>query len=278
MINTFELKNINFMAKESQLDFLCNEVLVFKIFGILYCNKGQAEISINSKTHILTEHSLTLLNPNSYVCVNSKTKDFNVFFLCFSDTIIMKSSVQSTHSFIEFIIINNVFSLNEKDSEVVFNFCKILLCINNEDDNDYKENNAINILKCIMNLIYYKFFKKNNTESFSSQFNHSNELLNNFMYEVDLHYKENHNVDFYAKKLCISTKYLSSITRKYMNRSPKDIICEKLFFAAHNLLTSSNMTIQEISDNLGFVSQSYFGLFFKRYSHLSPIQYRIKQQ
>lgn len=278
MINTFELKNINFMAKESQLDFLCNEVLAFKNFGILFCNKGQAEININSKTHILSKNSLTLINPNSYVSINNKTKDFNVFFLCFSDTIIMKSSVQTSHAFIDFTINNNNFTLNGDDSEVIFNFCKILLSINNENNNDYKEDNVINILKCMMNIVYYKFFKIKNPEFIPSQFNHGNELLNKFMYEVDLHYKENHNVDFYAKKLCISTKYLSSITKKYMNRSPKDIICEKLFFAAHNLLTSSNKTIQEISDNLGFVSQSYFGLFFKRYSHISPIQYRTKQQ
>jgi AraC-like DNA-binding protein len=43
---------------------------------------------------------------------------------------------------------------------------------------------------------------------------------------------------------------------------------------AKALLKSTNMTIQQISDELNFPSQSFFGKYFKRVVGVSPKEYR----
>jgi len=45
---------------------------------------------------------------------------------------------------------------------------------------------------------------------------------------------------------------------------------------AKALLKSTNMTIQQISDELHFPSQSFFGKYFKRLAGVSPREYRKK--
>ena len=44
--------------------------------------------------------------------------------------------------------------------------------------------------------------------------------------------------------------------------------------ARQNLLQSTELTIQEISDRLRFTDQSYLGRYFKRHEGISPKEYR----
>jgi AraC-like DNA-binding protein len=43
---------------------------------------------------------------------------------------------------------------------------------------------------------------------------------------------------------------------------------------AKSLLRSTTLSVQEISDRLGFQNQSHFGTFFKRHTDLSPKAFR----
>ncbi|WP_196048231.1 helix-turn-helix domain-containing protein, partial [Parabacteroides distasonis] len=45
---------------------------------------------------------------------------------------------------------------------------------------------------------------------------------------------------------------------------------------AKALLSSSTLSIQEISDRLNFTNQSFFGKYFKQHVGISPTEYRKK--
>lgn len=55
-----------------------------------------------------------------------------------------------------------------------------------------------------------------------------------------------------------------------MGSSPNSYIDEALVRQAKSLLSSTSLSIQQISDRLGFRNQSHFGTFFKRRTSLSP--------
>ena len=65
------------------------------------------------------------------------------------------------------------------------------------------------------------------------------------------------------------------MVRSFSGRTPKDIIDRRLAVEALFLLTKTEKNIQEISNELGFPDQSYFGRFFKRVFGLSPLNYRM---
>jgi AraC family transcriptional activator of pobA len=99
-------------------------------------------------------------------------------------------------------------------------------------------------------------------------------LFLQFENELKAHYKEERNVAFYADKLCITPKYLSSIILEQTGRSALKFINEYTVTEGKALLLSTDMTILQVSEKLKFPSQSVFGKFFKRMTGYSPREYR----
>jgi len=83
-------------------------------------------------------------------------------------------------------------------------------------------------------------------------------------------------VSFYAKKLCISERYLSKLCKAETRQTPKDLINQSLIGEIKNALLTSEMTHQQIADRFGFPDQSAFGQFFKRQEGISPSEFRKK--
>jgi len=100
------------------------------------------------------------------------------------------------------------------------------------------------------------------------------EITSDFFVLVRKHFKEQHNVQFYADQLCISRKYLTSIINKTLYKSPKEIIDQVLILEARLLLKNSNSNVTEIAFQLRFPDQATFSKFFKRHTRKSPQGYR----
>lgn len=100
------------------------------------------------------------------------------------------------------------------------------------------------------------------------------ELLNQFLELLFTHCKSEHQVSFYADKLCISPQYLSLILKELTGKSAGKWIDEALMTEAKILLKSPNITIQQVANMLNFSDQSTFGKFFKKHKKMSPLEYR----
>ena len=100
------------------------------------------------------------------------------------------------------------------------------------------------------------------------------DILWRFLSLLTQHYKENRSVDFYADKLCISPKHLSSVIKQLSHKTAHEIISDVVIMAAKQLLKTTTLSIQEISEELNFANQSFFGKFFKQNTGQSPSSYR----
>ncbi|MBO4874620.1 MAG: AraC family transcriptional regulator [Bacteroidales bacterium] len=83
-------------------------------------------------------------------------------------------------------------------------------------------------------------------------------------------------VSFYAKKLCISERYLSKLCKAETGKTPKILINQSLIGEIKNALLTTEMSHQQIADRFGFPDQSAFGQFFKRQEGISPSEFRKK--
>lgn len=82
-----------------------------------------------------------------------------------------------------------------------------------------------------------------------------------------------HDVATFASKLGVSSRKLSEISRRFGNGA-KEIINEQLIAEAKRSLQFSSRSIKEISGNLSFANPYQFSHFFKKYTKLSPVEYR----
>ena len=100
------------------------------------------------------------------------------------------------------------------------------------------------------------------------------ELFADFQTLLREHCKKQHDVKFYAGKLCITTQYLSSILKEQSGRSASQWIQEALVIEAKDLLKSPRINVQQVADKLNFPDQSTFGKFFKKHTGISPMAFR----
>lgn len=100
------------------------------------------------------------------------------------------------------------------------------------------------------------------------------DIYNAFMSLIAREYSSHHDVSFYASQLAISQQYLSRVTAKTVGKTPKEIIDEYLVHEAVLLLTTSRLTIQEVSQKLGFSSQATFCRFYKAQTGETPSEGR----
>jgi len=77
-----------------------------------------------------------------------------------------------------------------------------------------------------------------------------------------------------AKDLSYSEYYLSHVFKEKMDVTVKDYLMRKKITAAAHMLTESNMTVTEISEQLHFSSLHSFGTAFKRYMGMSAGEFR----
>lgn len=100
------------------------------------------------------------------------------------------------------------------------------------------------------------------------------EVINEFIKLILENCKEQHEVSFYAQKLCMTPGSLSRIMTNASGKAPMKWISEALIAEAKILLRNADMNIQQIADELHFGDQSSFGKFFKKHSGFTPIEYR----
>ena len=82
--------------------------------------------------------------------------------------------------------------------------------------------------------------------------------------------------EWYADRLHLSPKYLSNVFKQTLNTSPNTFIDQAILRHAKSLLSSTSLSVQQISDQLGFQNQSHFGTFFKRQTDCSPKDFRLQ--
>lgn len=101
-------------------------------------------------------------------------------------------------------------------------------------------------------------------------------LSNKFHALVDMYYKKEKSVLFYANQLHITANYLGIISRKELGLSPIDLIRERVVLEAKKFLHSSEMSVKEICHVLGYDNFSYFSHLFKAKTGMTPKEYRSK--
>lgn len=105
---------------------------------------------------------------------------------------------------------------------------------------------------------------------------HRQKLADKFMQLVEQSGGRIRKVDYFASQLNITPKYLSMLLKETMNRRPSDMIQLFTLKAIEHRLRFTDMTIQEIANDLKFPNASFFGTYFKEHAGMTPMEYRNK--
>jgi AraC-like DNA-binding protein len=236
------------------------------------CTKGYAEGSLNLKPYVSQTPSITVSRPGEILHYEHVSKDFSGFIVViskrFADSLL--TNMQERLSLRLAFADSPCLPLNRPELKTALEYYGLLKKTREvEDIHVCRE-----IVKHLTLAFYYTMISRSHILSGNMQPPKQDVLFDRFMTLVQNNFREQRNVAFYADQLCLTPKYLSKVIRNNSGASAGEWIDSYVMLEAKALLRSTGMSIRQISDELNFPSQSFFGKYFKRMVGVSPKEYR----
>ena len=234
------------------------------------CLSGRAVVSVNFKNYLFKSGSILVLAEDSIVIIKRLSSDFRLFYC-----LIHKSLAAE----VAYNLPNPLFSYLDKAP----------LLIPDETEASLLKMWQAEIGHIVQTGTTYRHIMlRNHLQNFfletaeripaesptGHKFSHKEILCWKFWDLIGRYSKQHRDVAFYAKELHITPFYLSQLTKKYMNESPKELINRQVVLEIKNLLTSTKLSIKEIAEQLNFEDPSYLCRYFKRLTGVSLTGYR----
>ena len=264
-----------FVVGESDLAFFSGYACRIDGGAILFCRSGAAEVSVNQYQGHVCRNTLVLLLPGSILMLTDRTEDFRVTFCAFSRDLFAEAAFRLEPSFFHALRERPITSPPHRIVEGASIWFQMAAYTYRDRNNVFRHTIIKNRLQ---NLLLESFDKM---QRFAARrprtpetTTRQTELFHRFVTLVQAHSSQEREVSFYADKLCISTRYLSTIVRTVARSSAKEFIDRSVVLEIKMMLQSTDLSVQEIAYRLRFPDQSYLGRFFKKHTGESPTEYR----
>lgn len=263
----------------TDIELLENETIINKMRFPHKVNKvtqivitsGEISCIVDFYSYTLKAPSMALFLPGQVIESIETDEDFAGFGMAvpkdFTDSLNLPVGFQEKLSFKS----NHFYTLNKESLEAFMACYAQVSSIMKQEDHPYKEE----IVRHLFSAYYYGLgYYVHNAHPYASVMTGQQEICERFIALVAENFKTNRDIAFYADKLCITNKYLSALLKQETGMTALEWIEKYVVLYAKGCLSSTSMTIQEISDELDFPSQSVFGKYFKRVEGVSPKAYR----
>jgi AraC-type DNA-binding domain-containing proteins len=242
----------------------------------LICMRGTVEASVNLKRYVFGASQIVIILPEQILQYHHISEDFSGHFVVMSKRFIdlLQMDIPDTVSLFLYLRENPAMILSPAELELCLDYYSMLDKTVKMGDNP----NRKETVKYLSLALFYSantIFHRHKVLQ-KGQRSRKEIIFESFYKLVQSYHMGHRSVEFYADKLSLTPKYLTTVVRETSGKTAHDWILEYVILSAKALLKSTNMTIQEISDRLNFPSQSFFGKYFKQQTWMSPVEYRKK--
>lgn len=255
----------------------CDDLTSYKkaqqvnLYTFIWAKSEPIELVVDSIPITLPANHILALTPIQYVQYLSGTDltlyQFNREFYCIKD----HDQEVSCAGMLFFGNTNiPIICLDEKEQQKYNTLHEIFI-----DELETKDNIQAEMLRMLMGRFIIKSTRllKAKEGIIETPKSSKVDLLRAFNVLVEQHFKEEHSVSFYAVKLFKSPKTLSNNFAK-LNRSPLQIIHQRIVLEAKRLLTYTDKSAKEIAYEIGFDDASHLSRLFKKYTSQSPSEFK----
>ncbi len=248
-----------------------HEPIKFSATTWIFVNKGNCSAEINLINYNITSPSLIIIEDSQIMLPKSVSDDFEASTMVISRryrdnlNLFMTSmplyTLMARHPVVK-IPLEIVPSIDRFFSDITHSLA--------EKHHPYYAQVLLFQLAAFVFKDIYKCFEPFSKEILSNQ----GRMSDQFLQLAQQNFRKERFLEFYANKMGVSPKHLSRTVKTQTGFSAVEWIERFVILEAKVLLKSSNLNIQQISDELNFPSQSFFGKYFKKITGMSPKEFR----
>ncbi len=243
-------------------------------YAICFLNAGELNVETNIFYHHVKAPAMFVIAPDVIRDFDHSNKDLNMQVLMFRKEYFLKGQIDIN-------LLDKYEFLEQKDKHIIpltkpeaTKFARYFQFV----ESKIKEL-TINTPEIIRSFIYILLnemdeilqFKKINRDHVLSR---NEQMLLDFKILASKHFIEQRKLAFYADKLNVTSKYLSTVIKQTSGKTASEWIKELLLLESKVLLKDNKLSISEIASLLQFTDLSHFGKFFKTHTNLSPLEFR----
>lgn len=240
---------------------------------LLLCTRGTSTVTIHLTSYKMKRNSIAIILPHQFFQITEQSNDCRFVYVGFSHKLLQTPALfNKTLEYIHSIYESPVVTLSENVASIIRDYFKLLIRATKLPDTFLKDEQLeLVYTQLVMGLgtIY-----RQDAEKKRPKYNRNEEIVKELVRIIVDHYKTERNITFYAEKMHLSPQHLSTTIKKTTGKTLTDIISTFVIKDAQAKLRSTELTIQEIAYSLNFSDISFFGKYFKRYTGMSPKQYR----
>ncbi|MDD6111487.1 MAG: helix-turn-helix domain-containing protein [Prevotellaceae bacterium] len=242
--------------------------------GIIVCHRGNFTIVAGGDT-FKVEHGRTIfLNRGEYFHVVDSSADC-LYSLLFYRIDTIRDILGNTVMGMKFWDVINPSSCqivtNDKTADIG-NYISLFASLPDDDNDVFIEKERMLLMLSLtyrLCSVFSKMIGSNNSIS-----ERQTDIYIRLIELVGKYYDRHRSVAFYADKLCLSPKYLSSIVKSISGLTVQQHVFKAIVRRSILLMNNTDMSIKQISDSFHFPNPSSFGTFFKKHTGMSPRTFR----
>lgn len=237
------------------------------------CMGGELEASVNLNRITVRTNDFVTIMPGSILQIHSVSGEPILYFGGFSSKYIEQAN--SNRSSINTLFITSgrpIISLKPEGAKLLEEYFLFLIKLYAF----FNETARKGITPHLYNNIHTGIAAMYNNRAQNSKecLSKSESICKNFTQLVIQNYMQTRSVAWYAEKLEITPTHLCTTVKQVTGNTCIEIISRMVIMDAKSQLKSTNLSVQEIADSLNFTNMSFFGKYFKRYTGMSPLNYR----
>lgn len=240
---------------------------------IIWFKKGRGRYFAHYKGHDITEGAVFFIKSGSNDYFDKNTH-YQGILMCFNDAFL---SAQTQDGFTAgYDLFHNkerpCCSLSSADAAVLEQYMDLIKTELSD------KNPAEEILKAYVRVfliqIQHLTARQQKTGRWAAGGDKKQLKLAEFVKLIEDHYTENLAVSQYARLLGVSPRTLCGLTKKTAEKTPSQLIDEKIILEAQKLLLETDLSIKKTAVRLGFKEPSYFVKYFKSHTGMLPSDFK----
>lgn len=238
---------------------------------------GSAKIQINGNSYHMHTNNIFLLGKDSQIGEFKCSKACEGYLISFSSSALEALRLETSDMISVNMAVSNspVVSVDDCVMTGLHSIVAQVLFTSRQQGNVYRHRAVASLTSALFyNLASVILSNQKRLQESASKSSRSEEIFLQFIELVSAKCCEYRLVEYYAEELGITAKYLSLICKRQSGKNASKIIDDAVIHRAKELLSQHGLSVQDIASQMNFVSQSFFGKYFKQRVGISPSRYR----
>ena len=230
---------------------------------------GEIDVNINLVERHITPGTIVFLGPGTIISPISFSGNIEIYGLgLFSDFPMPQMPLAFNGQVRDFQI-----KVGESDIATARHIIDTIWHVVHQPD--YNRQTVSSLVAAMMH--HYDGIYRQHIDLLKASQSREQTIFDRFIQLVNQHAMREHQISFYADRMCLTERYLGTVIRQASGTTAKEWIDRALLEHIKIELKHTDKSIAQISDEMDFSNPSFFSKFFKRLADKTPLEYRLSE-